>query len=96
MLNVLKNETIKFINEKKLYIMLGVIFVLVILGVIAYKDMINNVMTGDARIETYSQEFITILQNFNGVTFSKMFLLDFIYKPYFSIYLIFWRINTSS
>lgn len=69
--------------------MLGVIFVLVILGVIAYKDMINNVMTGDARIETYSQEFITILQNFNGVTFSKMFLLDFIYKPYFSIYLIF-------
>ena len=51
--------------------------------------MINNVMTGDARIETYSQEFITILQNFNGVTFSKMFLLDFIYKPYFSIYLIF-------
>ena len=89
MLNVLKNETIKFINEKKLYIMLGVIFVLVILGVIAYKDMINNVMTGDARIETYSQEFITILQNFNGVTFSKMFLLDFIYKPYFSIYLIF-------
>ena len=46
-------------------------------------------MTGDARIETYSQEFITILQNFNGVTFSKMFLLDFIYKPYFSIYLIF-------
>lgn len=96
MLNVLKNETIKFINEKKLYIMLGVIFVLVILGVIAYKDMINNVMTGDARIETYSQEFITILQNFNGVTFSKMFLLDFIYKPYFSIYLIFWRSNTSS
>ena len=96
MLNVLKNETIKFINEKKLYIMLGVIFVLVILGVIAYKDMINNVMTGDARIETYSQEFITILQNFNGVTFSKMFLLDFIYKPYFSIYLIVWRINTSS
>lgn len=96
MLNVLKNETIKFINEKKLYIMLGVIFVFVILGVIAYKDMINNVMTGDARIETYSQEFITILQNFNGVTFSKMFLLDFIYKPYFSIYLIFWRINTSS
>ena len=84
MLNVLKNETIKFINEKKLYIMLGVIFILVILGVIAYKDMINNVMTGDARIETYSQEFITILQ-----TFSKMFLLDFIYKPYFSIYLIF-------
>lgn len=50
MFNVLKNETIKFINEKKLYIILGIVFVLVILGVIAYKDMINNVMTGDARI----------------------------------------------
>ena len=55
MFNVLKNETIKFINEKKLYIILGIVFVLVILGVIAYKDMINNVMTEDARIETYSQ-----------------------------------------
>ena len=76
MFNVLKNETIKFINEKKLYIILGIVFVLVILGVIAYKDMINNVMTEDARIETYSQEFITILQNFNGVTFSKMFLFQ--------------------
>ena len=96
MLNVLKNETIKFINEKKLYIMLGVIFVLVILGVIAYKDMINNVMTGDARIETYSQEFITILQNFNGVTFSKMFLLDFIYKPYFSIFISIIAVNVFS
>ena len=89
MFNVIKNETIKFINEKKLYIILGVVFVLVILGVIAYKDMINNVMTGDARVETYSQEFITTLQNFNGLAFSKMFLSDFIYKPYFSIYLIF-------
>lgn len=89
MFNVLKNETIKFINEKKLYIILGIVFVLVILGVIAYKDMINNVIIGDARIETYSQDFITTLQSFNGVTFSKMFLSDFIYKPYFSIYLIF-------
>ena len=87
--NVLRNEIIRFSKEKKLYIIFAIVVVLVILGSVAYKDMINNVLTGDIRSTTYSEEFKGLLQSFSGISFSKMCLTDFIYKPYFSIYLIF-------
>lgn len=87
--NVLRNETIRFLNEKKLYVIFAIIGVLVILATVAYKDMINNVLIDDIRSAGYSEEFKGLLQSFSGINFSKMCLTDFIYKPYFSIYLIF-------
>ncbi|MGL5353730.1 MAG: hypothetical protein ACRDA5_10485 [Clostridium sp.] len=87
--NVLKNEMIRFLNEKKLYILLAVVMGLVILGTVAYKDMINNVVSSNIKSNSYSDEVKVLLQSFSGISFSKMCLVDFIYKPYFSIYLIF-------
>jgi ABC-type transport system involved in multi-copper enzyme maturation permease subunit len=90
--NIIKitlNELKKFIRSKKFYVLCFLIIGLALLAVYAYNEMAQNVMTNSPKIKGYSEELKTILVNLNGTNFARLFLTDFIYKNFFSIFIIF-------
>ncbi len=83
------NELNKFFRSKKFYVLCFLIVGLAILAVIAYRDMALNVITNSSKSENYSEELKIVLRNLNGINFSRLFLTDFIFKSFFSIFVIF-------
>jgi|GEM_PF-2255821 len=86
---IISNEIYKFLNGKIIYFLFFIILGLCILGVIAYKELALNVLNNDPKANNYSYELKTTLFNLNGIGFCRLFLTDFIFKNYFSIYAIF-------
>lgn len=86
---ITKNEFIKFLHGKKFIFIMALIIGMCGIAAVAYKDMVNIVVNNLPKAETYSNEMKYILLHINGVNFSKLFLTDFIYKGYFSFYILF-------
>lgn len=86
---IIKNEFIKFFHGKKFIFIMALIIGMCGLAAVAYKDMANIAVNNLPKAETYSDEMKHILMHINGVNFSKLFLTDFIYKGYFSFYILF-------
>ncbi len=86
---VCNNEFVKFLSSKKIWFIVVLLIGMSILGAIAYGDMKNDVIDNLPKAELYSDELKIMLLNLSGLNFTRLFLTDIIYKPYFSIYLVF-------
>lgn len=88
-LKVAKNEFKKFFNGKFFIFEFILITGLCCLAITAYEDMANIAVNNLPRSETYSNELKNCLLNIDCLNFSRLFLTDFIYKGYFSFYILF-------
>ncbi|MEE1155592.1 MAG: ABC transporter permease subunit [Acutalibacteraceae bacterium] len=86
---IVKNEFIKLLRSKKYIYLLGLIVFLCAMSVYAYSEMRTIAINNLPKAATYSQELKEILFNLSGVNFSRIFLSDFIYKDFFSFFILF-------
>lgn len=95
-LNVLKNELVKLIYQKKFVILLSIIALLCILAGYAYNEMKIELLNHTVKSEGFSDQMKSILLNLNYINFSILFSGDFVYKPLLPVYLIFMSIIVTS
>lgn len=86
---IVKNEFRKFFKGKIFIFEILLIVGLCLLGVTAYKDMVDITVNNLPKAQTYSEALKDTLRDLDGAGFAKLFLTDFIYKSYFSFFLIF-------
>lgn len=89
MSTIIKNEFRKFFKGKVFIFEILLIIGLCLIGITAYKDMVNITVNDLPKASTYSDELKAVLKHLDGAGFAKLFLTDFIYKSYFSFFLIF-------
>ena len=89
MTKIVKNEFRKFFKGKIFIFEFLLIIGLCLLGVTAYKDMVDITVNELPKSQTYSEALKDTLRSMDGAEFSKLFLTDFIYKSFFSFFLIF-------
>ena len=89
MVKIIKNEFRKFFYNKAFIFEVLFMVGLCALAVVAYKDMAETVIKNLPKAQSLSEEIKNALLNLNGTVFSTLFLTDYIYKSYFSFFLIF-------
>lgn len=89
MKKIVINEFKKFFNGKIFIFELLLIVGLCLIAIDAYKEMSVIAINNLSKAQFYSDDMKAALINIDGITFAKLFLTDFIYKGYFSFFLIF-------
>ncbi len=89
MKEIVKNEFKKLVKGKIFIFELLLLVGLCCIAVKAYGEMSEIVLNNLPKSKFYSEEMKTVLSEIDGVIFAKLFLTDFIYKGYFSFFLIF-------
>lgn len=89
MFKIIRNEFKKFFSGKIFIFELLLIVGLCGIAVSAYKEMSEIAINNLPKAQYYAEDLKETLININGVLFAKLFLTDFIYKGYFSFFLIF-------
>lgn len=95
MRKIICNEWEKYRRSKLFLFEIVLIIGLAVLGCMAYIDMMNNVKAGLPRANAYSEDIKYILMHMNGIRFSRLFLTDFVYKSFFSFFILFVVIHTA-
>lgn len=93
MLAIVKNEARKHISGKSFLIELFLIVGLCLIASTAYSDMAIITKDNLPKAQYYSLELKSALSNLNAEVFSRLFLTDYIYKGYFSFFLVFTAIK---
>lgn len=95
-LRLLKNEFIKMVHEKKIYILLGIMFLILISSVYIYNTMKGYVLSNSSEAIKYSTSWKYQLSNMNSIIFIDNYATDFIFKsgiPFFVIFISIFSID---
>ncbi|MBI6874472.1 hypothetical protein [Clostridium aciditolerans] len=87
----LKNEIIKIMHSKKIYILLSfVIFMVLAISYIMYSEK-NNIINNVPRTLKYSEQFKMEVLHMNSTIFLKQYSIEFVFRtvvPYFIFFII--------
>lgn len=89
MSKIVRNEFKKFFRGKIFIFEILLIVGLCVMSISAYGDMSDIAIEHLPKEETFSANLKMVLTNLNAVSFTKLFLTDYIYKAYFSFFSIF-------